>query len=160
MSELFDHDPSIPHSAESKKLLEFDIGHATEAKIDGQPNQDTLLMKPRDGLYGVFDGVGGYGGGDQASQRAAELVSAAYRNRTHNLSPDIYLESEFLASLLDDVSRQITIDMAEKGLDQAGTAAAVVKMLELPHDETIAAIATIGDCRVYVYDQYGRLKFQ
>lgn len=72
--------PEPPEDHESKeKGLRIEVGYAEEA-LKGE---DTIVVNEEMGVFGVFDGLGGMGRGDEASKAAARAVEEMYRTRVN-----------------------------------------------------------------------------
>jgi serine/threonine protein phosphatase PrpC len=105
-------------------------------------NEDALVIDKVNDIYAVFDGLGGYDGGEIASHIGTETVikDAAYISK--NESPaDVAV---YLESLLVHANENIL-----KVTHEAATTAVVVKIHEF-ENILYASIAHVGDSRAYV----------
>jgi serine/threonine protein phosphatase PrpC len=118
--------------------------------------EDTILSRPTERLFGVFDGLGGHNHADLASNWASatvegavlqslQLMEAETRGRTK--PADI---EELLIESLTEANRAVT-DKTRGGM----TTASVVK-LHTYKGNNYAIWASVGDSRIYTYNRYSR----
>lgn len=116
-------------------------------------NEDAYLNDAEIGLFGVFDGVGGSGGGDIASQLASDTLQewgrAARYRQNNTLSPDTMQAG--LLRAMQDASDQIRQYNHKYGTD-ACTTATVAQYVERP-DGQYLVWGSMGDSRLYVVRQ-------
>ncbi|MBR3220290.1 protein phosphatase 2C domain-containing protein [Candidatus Saccharibacteria bacterium] len=116
-------------------------GLNSEHLEDDGTSQDTALKMPEQGIFGVFDGVGGAANGRLASSTAAAEVRRLGETSEVRNSLD-------LCGMLDSASRAINNAMAtdeEKGAS-TGT---LIKIAETDGHKTLMW-ASVGDSRLYV----------
>lgn len=58
--------------------VHFDMRKDQDKRPGDEPGEDMFLADKKTGLTGVFDGLGGEGGGDKASAKAAEMAPTRY----------------------------------------------------------------------------------
>jgi serine/threonine protein phosphatase PrpC len=102
-------------------------------------NQDSFLAIQDEGLFAVFDGVGGQKAGEVASQTAAETVEEALSNHREDSTP------ELVRRAIQFANRDI-FELAES--DRSYKTMATTVALVLLRGES-AVIAHVGDSRVY-----------
>jgi len=141
-----------PEEAESKlemkELSKFESAGASEAsEKHSDRNEDAFFMDTENGTAGVFDGLGGYGGGDIASKIARENVEI----EMSELPEDIKLEDlkQKMSEILKKASNKIVEESKTAKLEKIGTTASLVKFWNGPNGEKKAVIANVGDSRVY-----------
>lgn len=84
-------------------------------------NQDNILLDPKNGLFGVLDGLGGEGSGDKASKAASEMIPKNYEEATKLLTG---LDSK-------DIQDRLIAQMVKKiGVDTPGVSIEVTKQVE------------------------------
>ena len=102
-------------------------------------NQDSYLLLPEYGLFGVFDGVGGQRAGEVASQTAAETIQETV---THSTLPSA---QDLIRSALQFANRDI-VELAESEPSYK-TMATTAALLFVRNGD--AVVAHVGDSRVY-----------
>ncbi len=112
------------------------VGNVREA------NEDSLLMDPAIGLYGVLDGMGGHSAGDVASQKARDVIHEYVAARRTSMAP-----RELLTAALNAASAAVHGE-AKRRRDRQGMGTTAVVCLIVNH--TQAVIAHVGDSRAYV----------
>lgn len=108
-------------------------------KVPGEANQDSALPPIKIGngyLFAVADGVGGYKGGREASQRVTDYVR---ENFLHEFNNDL---AELFYNLKENIKYLSSID--KEYVNAASTLT-----LSYVTEESVY-IAHIGDCRLYV----------
>ncbi|WP_420064585.1 PP2C family protein-serine/threonine phosphatase [Pectobacterium colocasium] len=112
------------------------------SKENNKTNQDTILppLKINNGyLFAIADGLGGYKGGDKASQRVVDYLAKNFVNE---------IESDFISlfsNLKDDLKK---ISEVEK---EYVNAASTLTLCYVTQESVI--IGHIGDCRLYIKRQ-------
>ncbi len=102
-------------------------------------NQDSYLLLPERGLFGVFDGVGGQSAGEVASQTAAETIQETVIHSTLTSPIDL------IRSAVQFANRDILeLASAETAYNSMATTAAVLFI-----KNGKAVVAHVGDSRVY-----------
>lgn len=127
------------------------IAYAVSIASEGHPdrNEDNLVVDKINDVYGVFDGLGGYAGGEIASQAAADFVKQQAGSVPDIESPaDVAL---FLKQLLKDTNESVL-----DATDVAATTAVVTKIHQF-EGQTYVSIAHVGDSRAYIFRD-GELK--
>ncbi|GKX37068.1 serine/threonine-protein phosphatase [Pectobacterium versatile] len=109
------------------------------SKENKQINQDTILppLKINDGyLFAIADGLGGYKGGDKASQRVIEYLAKNFKNEMENYSIELF------PNLKEDLKK---LSEFEK---EYVNAASTLTFCYVTQYSVI--IGHIGDCRLYI----------
>ena len=102
-------------------------------------NQDSYLLVPESGLFGVFDGVGGQRAGEVASQTAAETIQETVTHSTLASPVDL------MRSAVQFANRDI-LEMADTEPSYR-TMATTAALLFIKNGR--AVVAHVGDSRVY-----------
>ncbi|MFZ1301911.1 MAG: FHA domain-containing protein [Candidatus Microsaccharimonas sp.] len=105
-------------------------------------NEDSQLVDTENNMYGVFDGMGGYAGGEIASAAARDLVAsrAPYNDTFDSLNAaETYLNDILFAANYAVLNR----------INEAATTAVIAKIHEL-NGQQFASIAHSGDSRAYL----------
>ena len=105
--------------------------------------QDSLLVRPDQQLFGVFDGVGGRSHGRVAAQTAAITINQLSDQTTPASGRD-------LAMMLGRAHEAIL-----DGRSAGCSTAVVAKIADDGHTKRLLW-ASIGDSRIYIVDRYGR----
>jgi len=104
-------------------------------------NEDFFLIDSEFGLYLLADGMGGAQAGETASRLAVETVGGFVRS-AESRSPETLVEA-FRAA-----NRQV-LDKASSAVQYTGMGTTLVGVLECGEE---LAIASVGDSRVYVFE--------
>lgn len=107
-------------------------------------NEDAVLINPREGFFGIFDGMGGHSSGEVASQTARDYVVAH--------SSDVYNETDVETAKTALSKIIVGSDMAVRevsGGSGMGTTAVVLKIHTDTEGKNWALIASVGDSRAY-----------
>lgn len=140
-------DPSLPagnpHNPEQSKELGFDVGFMSIEK--NHPNEDTVVVEQKLGLFAVLDGAGGHVGGEIASSTGAAALKEIF---SQNPSESLWMA---LQQASDRISERT----------EGATTAAVAKVIEKDDlaREVVVQVATVGDARVYILDKEGKIRF-
>lgn len=126
-----------------KDSLKLDFGvaemekNATKGIESGRLTEDAHFERPEEGIFAVFDGAGGMGGGRLASQTCVnELSGIMDREKLEN--------SQDLAGVLDRISDKVI------ETDGAGMATGLICRVKEENGEKVVYFATVGDSRLYV----------
>lgn len=137
----FGHTWQAPYEESEEPTAEVKMG-AAELALKGQ---DRLLSMPEQGVYAVFDGMGGHGdqnAGALASQLAAGTGWDEYEADT-TFGNDIETEKERLKSWLLQADRAIALN------GRMGTTAAAMRLVE-QEGRLHVVWASVGDSRLYI----------
>jgi serine/threonine protein phosphatase PrpC len=151
------------NSAEVPERLDHSEGVPTPGLLDAQldtiasemhpeRNEDTTLaFTGKEGIFGIFDGMGGHAAGDVASREAMDYIARATQERFTGKLSLAQTQTE-LGNIFDGANERL-LELAERDpkLAGMGTTASIVKLWEGPQGERKAVIANVGDSRVYIY---------
>lgn len=143
MSEIIPAESDVNPSTPEKNGLDiFEIGHASIAK--NNPNEDSIVVNPEAGLFAIFDGAGGHKDGEVASSKGALAIQEVFENDSRqNLQTALQITSEQISNTTEGVCTAAIVKLVEKS--KSGT-------------EAMIEIAAIGDARVYVFDNEGKIR--
>ena len=116
-----------------------------------EANEDSILSDPKNGIYGVFDGMGGQGGDPRAAADAAAKAVQEYLADPTRQSPET---EDIIKQIMQEAfakARQAVISNGEGG----STVATAVKIFELPNGKRVAGVAHAGDTRMFIYHSDG-----
>ena len=121
------------------------------------PNQDAFLSIPEQGIFGVFDGVGG--------RQAGEVASAASRDFMQERAPEMFPwgtpeeEKKQVAENLFLETHRLLLAEGQKDLERHGMATtASLALFENAGPETWALLAAqVGDSRISILRADGAL---
>jgi PPM family protein phosphatase len=106
-------------------------------------NEDYFLIAPAIGLYLVADGMGGAQAGEHASKLAAETVRDVINNGHDKADADV------LVGAFEEANRRV-MDAAATDPNMEGMGTTLVAALQNNNE---LLIASVGDSRVYIYEQ-------
>lgn len=120
-------------------------------------NEDAVLIDTVLDIVAVFDGVGGYEGGEVASRIAAHAVLAIWRRQSETANDLPALRTVMREALLD-ADRQVRAAV-ERQPDLTGmaTTAIVTKIWETPDHRHLLIHGHVGDSRLYILRARGSL---
>ena len=144
------HDPSEQTTEKFEQLerapdLNLSIGFYEESRGGVGLSEDKLLLNPDEGVFGVFDGMGGNGGNPRAASHAA--AEAVGRILSGAIEDD--------AALLD-ILRQSFVEgrRAVKEWGEGGSTVATAIKLCLSDGRPVMGVAHAGDTRLFKYSQH------
>ncbi|WP_071531487.1 PP2C family protein-serine/threonine phosphatase [Serratia plymuthica] len=109
------------------------------SKTSGEVNQDSMLPPIKIGngyLFAVADGVGGYKGGREASQRVTDYVRDNFSQEFDNKLAELFSNLKENINYLSDIDKEYV------------NAASTLTLSYVTRESVY--IAHIGDCRLYV----------
>jgi len=137
-------------SFESASNIEFSVG-TIASEEHPERNEDAVLSMPDEKVFGVFDGMGGREGGQEASKIAEETVRKILEQREIKGSSPKEIE-EMLREALHQAHLEIRKSQERnQELSEMGTTASIVKFWEDEKGQRRITIANVGDSRVYRY---------
>jgi len=110
-------------------------------------NEDAILKLEAENVYGIFDGMGGTGGGREAAEATRNFVLDRIKNKSDETSPEEVANE--LAQLLIEANEEILRLQQQGEYPDMGTTASLVKILS-NKEGTSAVVANVGDSRVYL----------
>jgi len=136
-------DLELNQKSDSLYLADFEVALLSDIGCARSNNEDFCghcVESPREVVIAVADGVGGYDGGEVASQMAVEVTLAAYHESAPSLGPAKRLYRAVQHANIEIHNRALTVPE----LRRMGTTltAAVV-------DSGMLYAAHVGDCRLY-----------
>jgi PPM family protein phosphatase len=111
-------------------------------------NEDSALVDLDLGLFVVADGMGGHAAGEVASRVAVDALAAAMRARPRPARARD--EAEILLQAVHDANAAVVREASERGTLGMGTTLSAVCLRK-----RAAAIANVGDSRVYLISRKG-----
>jgi len=150
---------AAPVENEANKFeLVADYGSVSRAatKESHENNEDSILEQPEEGLFGVFDGMGGHAGGERASQLTKEIIEKSPKTDPRFLN--VEAASRELRGLLENANQAVLEEQkANPALKGMGSTASLVKLVA-EGDKRFAVVATVGDSPVYIIRKDGKLE--
>ncbi|OGI65881.1 hypothetical protein A3A95_00670 [Candidatus Nomurabacteria bacterium RIFCSPLOWO2_01_FULL_39_18] len=145
-----------PGSGTENKELILNSAFRTEKKESHPVNQDTVLFDPQNGVFGVFDGMGGHEAGEVASRIARDT---AHKYIIDKYSPNMSLDEvkETMKQALVGANSIVSADNkvhSERGKNM-GTTATVLKIHTDALGTVWGIIGHVGDSRLYISDGHG-----
>lgn len=142
-----DHEVPLPVEQEGRRPFRF----AAESEPNEQHpdrNEDAFFASPEHRSAGVFDGISIPRGGEFAAQKANEVMTQQLSEIPNQSLVDAALKKLQQAFFLADAAVQ-EINRNKKPIEQVGTTAAVVKIIDSPDGKRFALVGHAGDSRVY-----------
>ncbi|MCR4256805.1 MAG: protein phosphatase 2C domain-containing protein [Candidatus Uhrbacteria bacterium] len=169
----FSERPTDPAPKKEKREDRLNVDSISLSKIFGVAINDDSYFENVDengetGTFGVGDGMGGYPGGDVASQTimeavrggASKLDEIAKRRAGGDMEASIQSEMEALRSLMYEADAQLEKKRGESPplLSQMGTTGTIVRLTKDERGLTWAIVGQVGDSRAYLLHPDGRLE--
>jgi serine/threonine protein phosphatase PrpC len=135
-------------------------GAATRKKpIVGRTNEDAVLCRVVDGVFGVFDGIGAYAEARLASQIARQLCTAPLRSidrqRLTNVDDALVAMGKAVLAAQEGV---VELQQQYPDAGDGGTTATIAKIWQPDPKAPITALfANIGDSRLYQWHAKGKV---
>jgi protein phosphatase len=133
----------------SKGPLKYCWLARTDTGLVRPNNEDALLLRPEDGIWGVCDGLGGHAAGEVASSLAVRIF-------TEGLSGAHPAPEQALSRVIEDAHRQI-LDAQLDHPEHLGMGTTASLLWLAPDRRCQAWIAHVGDSRIYRFRD-GRLE--
>ena len=137
-------DLELNQKSDSLDLADFEVALLSDIGCARSNNEDFCghcVESPREVVIAVADGVGGYDGGEVASQMAVEVTLAAYHESAPSLGPAKRLYRAVQHANIEIHNRALTVPELRR-MATTLTAAVVA-------DGVLYAVH-IGDCRIYL----------
>lgn len=153
--------PKLPKQEKKERFEGVEMFGISEASPEHpERNEDAFFINKKYGIAGVFDGVGGYGGGEVASKMAAEIIEKELKYIPEDANVEmIKKELEFTLIITaneilkksQDPDEQIKYTKkTKKSLKNMGTTATILKIHEDKTGKRTAIIGNVGDSRAYL----------
>src|SRR5690242_7678371 len=136
---------------DSHDLPDFELALLSDIGCARSNNEDFCahsIESPSEVVFAVADGVGGYEGGEVASQMAVEITLAAYRENPPSLGPAKRLYRAVQRANIEIYNRALTVPELRRMATTLTAAALADGILYAVH---------VGDCRLYLL-RGGRLQ--
>lgn len=144
--------PSPDRTKEKKPMAIYAKSIANEEHPDRK--EDAVFQLPEKMVFAVFDGMGGYAGGKEASTAARSLVGDIFQKMAR--ATELGQAQKNMAEALKTANRRILREQkTHPELADMGTTASVVWLYE-DDKQRRAIIGNVGDSRVYMLHGSGR----
>lgn len=132
------------------------VGAATDTGLVRKLNEDVYIVRAKQGLFVVCDGMGGAPAGEVASQIAAETIirqlsdadssSAFHTSHEHRYLPQTSRLAEAVRQ-----SNHVIYSRSQEDAAHAGMGTTVVGVWIAQH---VASVAHVGDSRAYLWHEH------
>ena len=129
-------------------LPRFLIDSANQAREQGSPSEDYLLLDGEGELLGVFDSVGGRDHGQLVSHLAGKMIASVWQSLSQKGSPPTQLEASLQALIRQADTMIARLLIPEKQRRPATTV--VLSVLSFHQGQAYITLAHIGDSRAYL----------
>ena len=146
---VFDTDAEEDEPTHVSPLILTSASAQTDAGLRRRQNEDSLLVADRHGLYVVADGMGGYAGGELASQLAVKVIAEAFETNQFAAEPhdDIPRRASELARAIQMANAAIYAEAKrDPKLEGMGT---TVVAARFSVNKQRLYVAHAGDSRMY-----------
>lgn len=155
----------------SEDRLPFKIvGYSIPCERHPQRNEDSYLIEKYSGIVAVFDGVGGSAAGEIASRTAERAARLGWRQALRQIRKGRHARSflencnnidlcTLLQHLLENTDEMVRTEGAQQaGTDDLATTVALAALCQHHNNEYTMVYAHVGDSRVYLLPEHGRLR--
>jgi serine/threonine protein phosphatase PrpC len=152
--------PSVPAETRTKRTRSGLRVYWSTIPSQDHPdsNEDAVLIDTVLDLVAVFDGVGGYEGGEVASRVAAHAVLSLWRRQAPT-AQDLPALYEVMREALLDADRQVRAAVERQPeLTGMATTAIVARIWETPDHRRLLIHGHVGDSRLYLLRARGSLE--
>lgn len=146
---VYDEDAAADEPTNAAALILVTATQQTDTGLKRKRNEDSVLVMPEEGVFVVADGMGGYRGGEIASDLAVKTIQKAFRERTFDGEPhpDMPLRASELVRALHSANEAI-LKRAEKEKELEGMGTTVVAARFSANKQRFF-VAHVGDSRMY-----------
>lgn len=146
---LLDEDAAVDEPTLASALILVSATAQTDKGLRRKNNEDNLLVLPEKGVYVVADGMGGYAGGEIASELAVRTIERAFNDGTFDGEPhtSIPARASELARAIQMANIAI-LERAESDKQLAGMGTTVCAARFSPNKQRLY-VGHVGDSRIY-----------
>jgi serine/threonine protein phosphatase PrpC len=141
--------------------------HSNASEKHPEVNEDHIFVDERRGLVAIFDGVGGRGTGNIATNIAAQVIESSWEHlfaeiqekSALSIAPDHVSKCDQLRRLIEAINEQIYAAGGKYRKTEVSTqitnkppsaTAAIVLLYQEEENGYSMAFAHVGDCRIYL----------
>lgn len=126
----------------------FDVYAGSDVGRVRSRNEDSFLVDSEQRMFAVADGMGGHGGGDEASRSAVEKLQEDFTSIALEHSfPDF---KQSLIEIVNNVNQNVFARNAERGSDNGSGMGTTLVGIALSESMDSGIIFNVGDSRVYL----------
>ena len=146
---VYDEDAATEEPTGAQSLFLVHATAQTDRGLRRKRNEDSLLVLERANLFVVADGMGGYRGGELASQLAVKTLANAYTQSSFEGAPHdgVPTDATNLARAIQMANAAI-LEVATKKKDLEGMGTTVVAARFSPNKKRVY-VGHVGDSRCY-----------
>ena len=146
---VYDEDAATEEPTRSESLFLVSSTAQTDTGLRRKRNEDSLLVLESSGVFVVADGMGGYRGGELASQLAVETMAHAYRSQTFEGEPheNVPAHASELARAMQTANMKI-LEMAKAKPELKGMGTTVCAARFSANKKRLY-VGHVGDSRCY-----------
>lgn len=148
---IYDEDAAVDEPTHSGALILVTATAQTDAGLRRKRNEDSVLAREAEGIFVVADGMGGYRGGEIASQLAVATIERAFVTQTFDGPEDDSLPrraSELARAI--QMANEAIFERAELNKELAGMGTTICAARFSPNKQRLY-VGHVGDSRIYCY---------
>jgi protein phosphatase len=148
---IYDEDAATDEPTHAGALILVTATAQTDIGLRRKHNEDSVLAREDHGLFVVADGMGGYHGGEIASQLAVATIERAFTTQTFDGPEDdaIPRRASELARAIQ-MANEAILEQAEANKQLEGMGTTVCAARFSPNKQRVY-VGHVGDSRVYCY---------